>query len=1019
MKTILLRAFTAAFFAVPISVAAQISIDTFSVTPQGSSVSCAPPVLSVDSQSNVYTYSWVKDPAWAQIAGPVTSDTSYMPKVLVNGLGTPYVLSLDIGTNKYSVNYYNGSSWVPYGNSGFTPAGSNYGSFAIGSAGVCVAFMDAAYGGRASVMYSNGGTWSYLGTPGFSAGQARYEKIAYDQSTGNVYVAYEDVANGDKTTVMYYNGLTWTQLGGPVSAGGSDYQQLVVDRTGVVYVSYSDWTAGYGITVQKYTNFAWSVVGTTGFTGPAFDNDPLQIDDNNNLYLAYVDASNNYYLSVRKFDGASWVYVGTPGFSNAMTGSSSIDMRIDGAGLPYVCYTNTSGDLFVKRWTGLNWEDFGTPDSNIVGMAYHSSFALSPNGNPCMVYVDGGQNQRVFFKTFVGADQLVTTHTFTPSVVGNYTTVAYSNTGTTAYALNIVHVGLISHPEVVNMSPSAIATCSSATINATTQSCFNSSIEWIMNPIWDTVGFTTFSYGTGAGVNMDFGPGNVPYIVYQDASMANAGVVMTYNGSNWVNLGTNIAAPGGAADLDIAVGADGLPVISMRDNTAASKISVMKYDGTGWNYVGSAGISQYVSQNTSLALDRNGMPYVAFSEGAFGTQISVMKWNGTTWSYVGGAPVAAGGVPEIALDSNDLPYVIYKDPNNGGKATVQRFNGTNWVLVGTAGFTSGNVDNPNLVITRTGVPIAVYIDNGTGGKLTAMSYGVSGWAVMGSSPFTADNVSSLDLTIDGADVPYVACSMAPNGYATVYRYDGLNWQALGNTAFSSNTIAYPAIGIDTMGIPVVAFSDYNYMGFISAMKFDGTHVAGNTLTYTTSSAGTYYTTASLGQNGTLSLNSTTVTINPAPDTSVTMTSFPLALISGALNSTYQWINCTTGLPVAGATQGTFTPTANGSYAVVVTTSLGCVDTSSCYTVTGVGIEENNSALSFGLYPNPASEFVVLETAEACAIEVLDPSGRIVLNENSNGGKQELNVHALAAGIYFVRITDAVTGASAVRQLNIR
>ena len=53
----------------------------------------------------------------------------------------------------------------------------------------------------------------------------------------------------------------------------------------------------------------------------------------------------------------------------------------------------------------------------------------------------------------------------------------------------------------------------------------------------------------------------------------------------------------------------------------------------------------------------------------------------------------------------------------------------------------------------------------------------------------------------------------------------------------------------------------------------------------------------------------------------------------ANNVTYQWVNCNVGyLAIAGATSQTFTPTASGTYACIMTKEAGCVDTSICVTI---------------------------------------------------------------------------------------
>ena len=117
---------------------------------------------------------------------------------------------------------------------------------------------------------------------------------------------------------------------------------------------------------------------------------------------------------------------------------------------------------------------------------------------------------------------------------------------------------------------------------------------------------------------------------------------------------------------------------------------------------------------------------------------------------------------------------------------------------------------------------------------------------------------------------------------------------------------------------------------------------------------------------------------------------------------YQWLNCGQGLaPVAGATGQTFAPTSNGTYAVEVTMN-GCVDTSSCYTISTIGIEEYGNDL-WEIYPNPAKGqlSIVLDNESECAI--FDVAGKAVISELLPAGVSELSLFGLTAGYYTVQI----------------
>jgi hypothetical protein len=172
----------------------------------------------------------------------------------------------------------------------------------------------------------------------------------------------------------------------------------------------------------------------------------------------------------------------------------------------------------------------------------------------------------------------------------------------------------------------------------------------------------------------------------------------------------------------------------------------------------------------------------------------------------------------------------------------------------------------------------------------------------------------------------------------------------------------------------------------------------NSTTYTNS--GTYQVTVP-GTNGcdsTLTLN---LTVN-----SVTANIFETNnVLTASTNDSYEWINCTNGSPIVDETGQEFTPTANGEYAVIVTTN-GCSDTSSCITLTTVGIDENHFDGNWSVYPNPTSGiFTVNFDQEYPEIEVTvtDVAGRVI---------EEITFEELGSikllideptGVYFVNV----------------
>jgi hypothetical protein len=129
------------------------------------------------------------------------------------------------------------------------------------------------------------------------------------------------------------------------------------------------------------------------------------------------------------------------------------------------------------------------------------------------------------------------------------------------------------------------------------------------------------------------------------------------------------------------------------------------------------------------------------------------------------------------------------------------------------------------------------------------------------------------------------------------------------------------------------------------------------------------------------------------------------LTAAATGVTYQWVNCPGNSPVAGATSQVFTATANGDYAVIITDN-NCTDTSACFTVSGIGISEQDFASSISLYPNPNEGRFTIDLGanyNDVTVVITDLTGRVVFTQDAIDAQVipvELNA---AAGIYTMQI----------------
>lgn len=88
------------------------------------------------------------------------------------------------------------------------------------------------------------------------------------------------------------------------------------------------------------------------------------------------------------------------------------------------------------------------------------------------------------------------------------------------------------------------------------------------------------------------------------------------------------------------------------------------------------------------------------------------------------------------------------------------------------------------------------------------------------------------------------------------------------------------------------------------------------------------------------------------------------LVSEAIGAKYQWLDCNNNFAkVEGQNSQVFIPSINGDFAVEVADTNGCIDTSLCYKVVVVGIEDGSFGGGFAAYPNPTSGSLTIDFGE--------------------------------------------------------
>ena len=144
-----------------------------------------------------------------------------------------------------------------------------------------------------------------------------------------------------------------------------------------------------------------------------------------------------------------------------------------------------------------------------------------------------------------------------------------------------------------------------------------------------------------------------------------------------------------------------------------------------------------------------------------------------------------------------------------------------------------------------------------------------------------------------------------------------------------------------------------------------------------------------------------LTVISVPEPNISQNGNILACTNFA--SSYQWLDCEANYaPIEGETSMVFTATQNGSYALEITFNE-CSDTSECFIVNTVGIQDGLVKERITIYPNPtSSSFIILsENIINSKFKIIDEQGREVSKGFMHGKKQAIDISKLSTGVYSV------------------
>lgn len=134
---------------------------------------------------------------------------------------------------------------------------------------------------------------------------------------------------------------------------------------------------------------------------------------------------------------------------------------------------------------------------------------------------------------------------------------------------------------------------------------------------WESLGSTRFAGSSNSGnhsrIRLD--ANDVPWVIFADTSEHN-GSVMKFNGTDWEYVGNKNIANGDIYYTDIIFDSNNTPYISFADEGNSGRLRVLSFNGSNWNDVGSL-ISSGLGFYSNLAFDNNGVLHVVYNDSNF------------------------------------------------------------------------------------------------------------------------------------------------------------------------------------------------------------------------------------------------------------------------------------------------------------------------------------------------------------------------------------------------------------------
>ncbi len=234
----------------------------------------------------------------------------------------------------------------------------------------------------------------------------------------------------------------------------------------------------------------------------------------------------------------------------------------------------------------------------------------------------------------------------------------------------------------------------------------------------------------------------------------------------------------------------------------------------------------------------------------------------------------------------------------------------------------------------------------------------------------------------------------------------INANATSN-AISLTVNSYPAVAVNTPQ-KLTAYCKEDTLALTASPPggtWSGSGVVGASFYPATAGTGQHWVTYTVANSGCLSADSLMVDVSIIPKPTISQSA--AVLTCNETGYTYQWFDG--GMPISGAKNQTYTPVANGSYSVQIS-SNNCWDNSTNVDINDFAIGEISKTFSVEVFPNPTNGNSTLSlknvSANKVSYKIYSASGALIFEKELNAASQmeeTLNISGLPAGIYTLQL----------------